>query len=583
MVHAADSRRCDAQTWPVALTFVAGIHHIFTRRSLPIHLHARADLCYLVALGDAPGTRPALAEIEFDRSLVRARVPHPRNSHPDMACQMNHPRRLRTASCLCLILIASMELRAQEATKKPTDVEHRVAASPFLVKPYLQLGHSPADRQVVVVWHTVDADSQWVVDYRPGTGRRWQAAPTATFDRVAVPGVAPHRIHHVALTGLEPGQLFGYRLSNDGKPVFEAEARAPKAADQPQRFVVFGDCGADTPEERAIAFRAFLSKPDFVMITGDIVYGKGLISEYRTKFWPILNADEASPCVGAPLLRSTLFLAAPGNHDIASRDLEKTPDGLAYFYYWFQPLNGPIGKVGGPITAPLAGPSQNLKAFAEAAGSAFPRMANFSFDYGNAHWTVLDANATVDWTNRELKEWVAADLASAKGATWRFVSFHQPGFNSSKTHFDEQYMRVLAPLFEEGKVDVVFNGHVHNYQRSYPLRFVPASESQAAPPAAKDGKTSKVRHVDGKFTLDKSFDGHNDTSPDGVIYIVTGAGGQHLYNPEQQDDPASWQAFTFKHVSKVHSLTVADLDGPTLSIRQQSPDGEEVDRFVIKK
>ena len=44
--------------------------------------------------------------------------------------------------------------------------------------------------------------------------------------------------------------------------------------------------------------------------------------------------------VGAPLLRSVLFIAAPGNHDIADRDLDKNPDGLAYFYYWTQPLNG---------------------------------------------------------------------------------------------------------------------------------------------------------------------------------------------------------------------------------------------------
>jgi len=26
-------------------------------------------------------------------------------------------------------------------------------------------------------------------------------------------------------------------------------------------------------------------------------------------------------------------------------------------------------------------------------------MANFSFDYANCYWTVLDANAMVDWTN----------------------------------------------------------------------------------------------------------------------------------------------------------------------------------------
>ena len=68
----------------------------------------------------------------------------------------------------------------------------------------------------------------------------------------------------------------------------------PKAADQPYRFVTFGDCGADTPEQRQIALRTFNLKPDFVMITGDIVYSKGLISEYRTKFWPIYNADLAT-------------------------------------------------------------------------------------------------------------------------------------------------------------------------------------------------------------------------------------------------------------------------------------------------
>ncbi len=488
-------------------------------------------------------------------------------------------------TCFGLILIGVTGALSQDAANKPAKVEAGVATGPFLVKPYLQIGHAPAARQVVLVWQTNDTNNAWTVEYRPGAGSRWRPAPTPSSTRVAVPGIEPHRIYQAALSGLEPGQVFAYRVSDGGKAVFESEARAPKSADQSYRFVVFGDCGADTPEERAIAFRTFRAKPDFVMITGDIVYGRGLVSEYRTKYWPIYNAEEATPEKGAPLLRSTLFLAAPGNHDIASRDLGRNPDGLAYFYYWLQPLNGPIGKVGGPITAALRGSETHIKAFTDAAGKAFPRMANFSFEYGNGHWTVLDANATVDWTNHELQDWVTADLAAAKGATWRFVSFHQPGFNSSKSHFDEQYMRVLAPVFEAGHVDIVFNGHVHNYQRSYPLRFVPDSMNQAAPPmptAKADGRSTK-RHVDGKFTLDKKFDGNIDTTPDGVIYLVTGAGGQRLYNPEQQDDPASWQAFTYKHISKVHSLTVVDVEGRTLTVRQVTAEGDEVDRFMIKK
>jgi len=470
-----------------------------------------------------------------------------------------------------------------ESSKSPKDGAN-APSGPFLVKPYLQIGHTPAAGKIVVLWHVPDVDAVWTVDVRAGTDRPWQAvakAPSAR--RVAVPSIEPHRVYHLGLTGLEPGKTFSYRISKEHQVVFEAEGRAPRSADQKQRFVVFGDCGANTPEQKAIAYRTFLSKPDYVMITGDIVYGKGLVSEYRTNFWPIYNADSASPSEGAPLLRSTLFLAAPGNHDIASRDLGKSPDGLAYFYYWFQPLNGPVAPEGSSLVAPVVGPEETKKAFLEAAGPAFPRMANFSLDYGNAHWTVLDANATVDWTDSQLQEWVASDLEAAKGARWRFVSFHQPGFSSSKSHFDEQYMRVLAPIFEAGKVDLVFNGHVHNYQRSYPMTFVPAKENGARPVIGRDGKVSNVRRVDGKWTLDKLFDGKSDTTPDGVIYVVSGAGGQHLYDPKQQDDPASWQEFTVKHISKVHTLSVAEIDGPTLTIRQLTAEGAEVDRFAVTK
>ena len=114
-------------------------------------------------------------------------------------------------------------------------------------------------------------------------------------------------------------------------------------------------------------------------------------------------------------------------------------------------------------------------------------------------------------------------------------------------------MRILAPVFEAGKVDLVFNGHVHNYQRSYPDdRSSPPRRTAPGRRWVQDGKLSKARHVDGKWTLDKTFNGKTDTTPEGVIYVVTGAGGQRLYNPEQQDDPASWQEFTYKHISKDH-------------------------------
>jgi acid phosphatase type 7 len=96
-------------------------------------------------------------------------------------------------------------------------------------------------------------------------------------------------------------------------------------------------------------------------------------------------------------------------------------------------------------------------------------------------------------------------------------------------------------------------------------------------------KTLRGRVVNGRWKLDKTFDGRGDTTPDGVIYVITGAGGKELYNPEQQDDRDSWQGFTHKFISKVHSLTIADVNGRTLTVRQIAGDGEELDRFVLTK
>jgi predicted phosphodiesterase len=383
------------------------------------------------------------------------------------------------------------------------------------------------------------------------------------------------------MQGLTQGGIFTYRVLKNNIIVFTAEGHAPKSSKQAYQFVVFGDIGAETKDQKQLALRAYLEKPDFVVVPGDIVYEAGLISEYRKKFWPVYNADTAN-ANGAPIMRSVPFLAAVGNHDADSRDLDKTPDALAYYMYWVQPLNGPLGAEGGAIVPILKGSEINKNAFINAAGKAYPRMTNFSYNYGNAHWTFLDADTYVDWTNKELVDWVVNDLATSKEASWHFVVFHHPGFNSSIEHFEQQQMRLLAPVFEKGKVDVVFNGHVHNYQRSFPMTFAPVKQGVLLM-GGKDGKTIRGRVVTGKWTLDKQFDGKKITKPNGVIYIVTGAGGQELYNPEQEKDADSWQHFTSKFISTKHSLTVAKVSGNKLVLQQKSQDGKILDALTITK
>ena len=218
---------------------------------------------------------------------------------------------------------------------------------------------------------------------------------------------------------------------------------------------------------------------------------------------------------------------------------------------------------------------QSWSEFLQGAESRFPRMGNYSFDLGNAHWTVLDSNPYVDWEDPALKSWLESDLRRASKATWRFVAFHHPGFNSSTAHFQDQWMRLLSPIFEKSKVQMVFSGHVHAYQRSLPLTFKP---DPAAP--AKTGQ-SRQGEVSGSFSLDKVFDGIKATKAKGIIYVISGAGGAELYDTKQDDKPETWQPFTKIMVSTRHSFTVLDLDGRHAELRQLSEDGTEIDHFVL--
>src|SRR5215203_2035115 len=453
-------------------------------------------------------------------------------------------------------------------------------APDFLVKPYLQIGKAPSPGSMQVLWHAAVSNDVWLVEYKSIGGNEWIRSQNQTRSKIEVAGADPFTVYNDSFIGLEPGTTFMYRVSKNGKVVFNAEAKALKSPEQSYRVAISGDLAAGTKQAGKIAYGIYNSKPDVFAIAGDIAYSQGLITDYKTKFWPVFNSDNADT-MGVPLLRSIPTFAAVGNHDAETRDLDRFPGALAYYHFWDQPLNGPDGKEGGPLVPALKASDANRKAFLDGAADRYPRMTNFSFDYANAHWTVLDSDAYVEWSDSTLKDWVAKDLEKGKDVTWRFVLFHHPGFNSSRAHYEQQQMRLLASTFEKGKVDIVFAGHVHNYQRSYPMYFAPDNFGNQLVGGADNRKRGKV--VNGRWTLDKEFDGKRNTKPNGVIYIVTGAGGQGLYNPEQQKDMDSWQRFTTKFVSTVHSFTIMDVNGSELVLRQVDINGKEVDRIKITK
>ncbi|MFZ4506669.1 MAG: metallophosphoesterase [Fimbriimonas sp.] len=437
----------------------------------------------------------------------------------------------------------------------------------LLQTPFVQLGEQSdaGVKSFAITWQTNDVDAKYELTYSQGNAKK---LAKTSFRTVRVEGIAAHRVYQATISGFRSGSPVRYTLTSPTAN-FTGEVAAPKSARQDYSFVVFGDCGIGNKEQAKIAYQTYLQKPDLIVLTGDIVYNDGRISEYRKNFYPYYATKVADPNVGAPLLSRSLFVGVPGNHDILNRDLGRYPDGLAYYHYWHQPLNGPLRK-GQESTPTLTGPLARQEAFESGAADRYPRMSNFSFDYGNAHWTVLDANRYVNWNDPKLRAWLAADLKAARKKTWRFVTFHQPGFHSSDSHQGEKQMRAVASIFEEGKVDIVFSGHVHNYQRTFPIQV----GDKAGAPQAELEKDN--------WPVDKAFDGNKVTRANGVLYIVDGGGGARLYEKDFGNQPEKWKPFQQKYVGE-HCFSTIKVSGKKLTLVQINVDGKEVDRMVVTK
>ena len=499
---------------------------------------------------------------------------------------------LRAAGGITFLALAPTASGAFAPIRKDGFQTGKKALPLFTALPYIQPGPSSklveGQEGLVIAWQTNTVPADFTLDYGL-TSRRENTGSITHRSRWSgdiADGEA--RINYAAtLSGLQLNKRYQYRVRMNDQVLLEGYFTTRKPRGAKVHFVSFGDNSYGDISDRAIAYQAYIARPDFVMNTGDNVYENGLDNEYARYFFPVYNSDQAGPRTGAPLLRSVPFYTIIANHDVHDKDakkhpvadFDKNPDSLAYFTNMYLPLNGPAPT----YKTPAVGKDATLKGFVETAGDRFPNMANYSFDYGDGHFLCLDSNLYTDPTDPQLQKWIAEDLSSTD-ATWKFVAYHHPAFNAGDDHYAEQHMRVLSPLFEKHKVDVVLNGHEHTYQRTRPFRFAPNDDTNA-----KNVGVGK-RLVPGEFTIDRKFDGDKITKPDGVLYIVTGAGGKHLYDPESNNAPEKWlhkednnADYMVRFVSDRHSITVFDMDQSSLILNQIDEWGNSIDRCRLTK
>ncbi|KAE9590336.1 hypothetical protein Lal_00028028 [Lupinus albus] len=298
-------------------------------------------------------------------------------------------------------------------------------------------------------------------------------------------------IHHVKLDGLEPGTKYYYKCGDNSIPAMSTEHYfetfvAPSPNSYPRRIAIIGDLGLTSNSTTTID-HLIHNNPSMILMIGDLSYA----NQYQT------TGGKGVPCFSCafpnapiretyqprwdgwgrfmePLTSAIPMMVLGGNHEI-----EPQVDGITFKSY--------LSRFAVP---------------AEESGS----KSNFyySFDVGGIHFIMLGSYVDYNSTGAQFS-WLKQDLKSVNRSVtpWLIASWHSPWYNSYASHYQEfECMRLeMEALIYEYGVDIVFNGHVHAYERM-----------------------NRVYN----YTLD----------PCGPVYITVGDGGNiEKVDVEHADDP----------------------------------------------
>lgn len=288
--------------------------------------------------------------------------------------------------------------------------------SPLLYGPWTG---APDAHGVTVSWAASPA-SPAVVEYGP-LRRGWPLDLLPFRARYLPPQPADREVAHLRLEGLEPGTWYTYRLVFlDGSRSPVGTFRTAPGPGEPVRFAVLSDTQWQWEGENRVRMvaEAMGRQPfsfHFVLHGGDLV--ETPIPSHWEFFFTSL----------APLLRWAPLLPVLGNHE---------RDSLSYYQHFSLPPGG--GRLG---------------------------KRWWTLRWGDVVVVGLDSNARSPRDYLDQVEWLRSSLSGPE--PHRFVLFHHPVFSSDRTYRpgSEGLQALWHPLFVELGVDLVFNGHAHNYER----------------------------------------------------------------------------------------------------------------------
>ncbi|OBZ12541.1 metallophosphoesterase family protein [Bacillus sp. FJAT-26390] len=327
---------------------------------------------------------------------------------------------------------------------------------------------------------------------------------TGTSSSVDIGGGATQAVHKAEAAGLEPGTAYRYRVgSGEAKgwsdaAVFETE---PEKLDS-FSFINVTDSQGVTEQDFDLwgntlnkAFATFPSAA-FIVHNGDLTE-----DPEDEQAWTSLFAKASKWVSQFP------FMPVTGNHDEVDGQAER------FISHFNLPDNGAEGSAQG---------------------------TTYSFDYGSVHFVILNSESNI----KEQTKWLSSDLENTD-KPWKVVAVHQGPYGGNT------YKKVKdwTKLFDKFKVDLVLQGHNHEYSRSYPLR-------------------------DGQIVGDGESEVQNR---EGTVYVVTNTSGQK-FNEKKEDQ--FYHKVHFQNGKQMFAgITVS---GDSLTYQAYDADGQKLDEFVLK-
>lgn len=360
----------------------------------------------------------------------------------------------------------------------------------FVVKPYLQFATTNAIR---ILCETTQP-STMTVDYaeiQPLTNR--------------MTAVEAKAISEVRLENLKPYTIYYYRVTcvdKDGNiarsDIFSFQTLPGPAT--PWAFGIIGDTQRNPEVTRKCAEGMFALRPNLILHCGDVVDDGFAKHQWVSELF--------EPC-------SRLFSYVPtfpviGNH-------EKN----AHWYYDYFSMPEP--------------------------------EYFYTFKVGNAEFFMVDSNK--DCTPGS-DQYVRLEKAlAASRATWKFAAHHHPCFSSDENDYGDKWtgkppmqpgvgedeVKDLIPLYEKYGLDISFAGHIHSYERTWPILQMTVNQKK------------------------------------GVRYIVSGGGGGGL---EQAAPQRAWFSI---HVQRGHHYCFATVHDRTIQFKAYDLEGRLFDTFELTK